>query len=162
MESLFFNLLQILTALHEKLAAMLRATEKHNAALRNNDIAAIQQAVKELDSISAQAKFLDKKREEIQRALEAKLHLPAGATLSETLVYAPAQAAQDLNKIAQSLRETTEAINQMVQINKILARQALQFNDILIKVLQPGQATYNPGGQTSVAKETVSLINRTV
>lgn len=162
MESLFFNLLQVLNELNDKLAEMLKATEKHNLALRNNDIEAIKEAVKELENVSAGAKFLDKKREEIQYTLEQKLQLPKGATLSETLVYAPAQAAQDLNKIAQSLRETTEAINHMVQINKILARQAMQFNDILIKVLQPGQATYNPGGQTSVAKETVSLINKTV
>ncbi|MCL5781224.1 MAG: flagellar protein FlgN [Firmicutes bacterium] len=162
MESLFFNLLQVLNELNDKLAEMLKATEKHNLALRNNDIEAIKEAVKELENVSAGAKFLDKKREEIQYTLEQKLQLPKGATLSETLVYAPAQAAQDSNKIAQSLRETTEAINHMVQINKILARQAMQFNDILIKVLQPGQATYNPGGQASVAKETVSLINKTV
>ncbi|MEW6698043.1 MAG: flagellar protein FlgN [Bacillota bacterium] len=162
MESLFFNLLQILTALKEKLTEMLQATERHNAALRNNDMQAIQEAVKELDTISAEAKFLDKKREEIQSALAMKLNLSKGAALSETLTHAPEKAAQDLNKIAQSLRDTTEAINNTVQLNKILTKQAMQFNNILIKVLNPSKATYNPSGKTSVENEKTSLLNKTI
>ncbi|MCL4439037.1 FlgN family protein [Desulforamulus profundi] len=162
MESLFFNLLQVLNELNDKLAEMLKATEKHNLALRNNDIEAIKEAVKELENVSAGAKFLDKKREEIQYTLEQKLQLPKGATLSETISYAPEQLSKDLHTAAQSLRETTNTINDMVQLSKILAKQALNFNDVLLKVMKPAQSTYNPAGKTAANQQSASLLNKTV
>lgn len=163
MESLFFSLLQALNALNANLTEMRKATEQHNEALRNNDIEAIKTVLKQLDNISAQTKSLDNKREEIQTKLENELGLNKGTTLSNTLAHAPAHMAQDLDKAANSLRETTAAINDLVQLNKILTQQALQFNDVLIKAIRPAQATYNPSGQTNAtSSKAPSLLNRTI
>ncbi|GAB6158054.1 hypothetical protein JCM39194_12540 [Desulfotomaculum varum] len=162
MESLFFNLGQLLTALQEKLADMLQATQKHNQALRQNDMAAIRQAVQELHAIAAQTRHLDRQREAVQAALEAQLNLPPGATLSETLRHAPAGLARELQKTAGSLRQLTEAINSLAELNKILTQNAMQFNQILLAGCQPAQTTYKPGGQAAVAAEPLSLLNKTV
>lgn len=162
MESLFFNLLQTLVELNEKLTEMLKATESHNKALRENDMAAVKEVLKQLEDISAQSKSIDKKREEIQRSLEEKLQLPQGAALSDTISRAPEHLTQDLNNAAASLRETTQSINKLVQLNNILTRQALHFNEVLLKVLKPTQATYCPNGQATVPKASTSLLNKTV
>ena len=163
MESLFFNLLQILNALDNNLKEMHKATEKHNLALKNNDIEGIKDALKELDTLSAQSKSLDKKREEIQSNLELALGLSQGASLSDTIAKAPAKIAQDLDQAATSLRETTAAIADLVQLNKILTQQGMQFNDVLLKVIRPAQATYNPSGQTAgTSGKAASLLNKTI
>ena len=162
MESLFFNLLQVLNALNAKLQEMLAATEKHNLALRSNDMENIKAALKELDSISPQTKFLDNQREDIQRQLEAKLKLPQGATLSQTLTQAPEKLAGDLQIAAESLRQTTKAIHQLVELNNILTRQALNFNELMLKALKPTKATYNPTGQTNASNVNTSLLNKTI
>ncbi|CCO09141.1 flagellar protein FlgN [Desulforamulus hydrothermalis] len=162
MESLFFNLSRLLSALQEKLADMLQATEKHNQALRHNDMEALRLALQELHAITAQTRQLDRQREAVQAALEAQLNLPAGATLSETLQHAPAGLAREMHKTAGSLRQLTEAINSMAALNKILTQNAMQFNQILLAGCQPAQTTYKPGGQATVAAEPLSLLNKTV
>lgn len=162
MESLFFSLTEILQALNDNMTAVRKATENHNQALRNNDMEGIKGALKELDVLAVQTKYLDSKREDIQGQLEAKLGLAKGASLSDTLTQAPAQYAEALKSAATTLRGTTAAIQEIVQLNKILTQQAMQFNDVLLKVIRPAKATYNPNGQADTTSKATSLLNRTV
>ncbi|WP_003544348.1 flagellar protein FlgN [Desulfotomaculum nigrificans] len=162
MESLFFELLQVLKALHEKLQEMLRATEQHNIALRHNDITGIKAALQQLDVISRQSKAIDSKREQIQRALEEKLQLSPGATLQETMALAPANIKKGLSDQAMALKETFEQLKNTVQLNKLLTQNAMHFNETILNMLRPAQATYCPSGQSNMAKDTPSLLNKTV
>ncbi|ABO50947.1 hypothetical protein Dred_2437 [Desulforamulus reducens MI-1] len=162
MESLFFSLLQVLTELNENLTAMLRATEAHNQALRANDMTTIKEVLKELDPISKQVRTFDTQREAIQASLEERLQLPKGSTLNKTLQHAPVHLVQDLNKVAQSLTDTTEAIQKIVEINNVLTKQALHFNEVLLNTMRPAKSTYNPTGQTSGNKPSTSILNKTI
>jgi len=162
MESLFFNLLQVLKLLNEKLAEMLQATEKHNLALRENDLESIKQFTKQLETISAQLKTVDYKREEIQVELEKLFHLPAGAALSEMIKLAPGGIKEELSAIAKSMKQTAAELTRLVELNDILTRQAIFFNNILLSALKPAPATYCPNGQTTEVKVSSLLLNKTI
>lgn len=162
MESLFFNLKDVLIELNEELNKMLQATEQHNQALRANDMASIKEVLKKLDLLSRQVKALDSQRESIQTSLEQGQKLPKGTTLTKTIAHAPQHLVQDLNKAASSLRETTAAIQRLVESNNILTKQALNFNEVLLKTIKPTKSTYNPTGQTTGSNPSTSILNKRI
>ncbi|GAB6180145.1 hypothetical protein JCM14036_14640 [Desulfotomaculum defluvii] len=163
MESLFFNLKDALIELNNELNKMLETTKQHNQALKDNDLEAIKEVLKELDLLSRRVKNLEAQRESIQTSLEEELKLPKGTILTKTIAHAPQHLVQDLNKAAHSLRETTTAIQKVVEINNILTKQALNFNTVLLKSIKPTKATYNPTGQTAGSSNTpTSILNKTI
>ncbi|MEG6521235.1 flagellar protein FlgN [Desulfotomaculum sp. 1211_IL3151] len=162
MESLFFNLKDLLRELNNELNKMLQATEQHNQALRANDLDAIKEILKELALVSRQIKILDAQRETVQTALEEGLKLPKGTTLTRTIAHAPQHLVQDLNRAAESLREITATIQNLVEINAILTKQAMNFNEVLLKTIKPIKSTYNPTGQTTDNTPATSILNKTI
>jgi len=164
MESLFYELLQVLERQREILKEMLSTARDHNMALRENDLGAIKEAVARGERAAARLKVEDQRREQLQAAIEKELGLPEGTPLSRVLPRAPEQCREALSLLAGEMRDTASNIARLVDLNGILTRRAMLFNEQILRLLKPGDgSTYQPTGKTaSPAGNAPSLLNRTV
>jgi flagellar biosynthesis/type III secretory pathway chaperone len=163
MESLCFALSQALQRQGEILQEMLAATRAHNQSLRQNDVVALQKIIGQEEEITKRLKEEDRKRKKAHTALANKFDLTGETSLSQLLPRLPALHRARLAHLATELKNTAGEIAGLVELNGILTRQALQFNEMLLKLLQPvHNSTYQPDGKSALEVGRPSLINKTV
>lgn len=163
MDSLFFSLIQVLGQEREILAEMLVEARKHNVALRQNDAEALRDVTGREEMLAGLLKPKDRRREEIHAGLEAALGLPAGTPLSGLLPSAPEQHRERLSQITVELREIVREVARLVELNSILTRRAMHFNEQILRLVKPGYTeTYQSFSAFSIpAGSQPLLINKT-
>jgi len=164
MESLFYDLLQVLERQREILVEMLAAARDHNEALRLNDVDAIREVAVRGERVAARLKAEDRRREQLQETLEKELGLQDGTPLSGVLPYAPAQYRESLSLLAGEMRDVAGDVARLVELNAILTRQAMLFNEQMLRLLKPwDDSTYQPTGRPAPpVGNSPLLINKTV
>lgn len=164
MESLFFDLFQVLERQREILKEMLTATRNHNHALRQNDMVILKEVISREEKISTRLKVEERQREHLQKALGKKLNLPANTPLRKLLPRLPEKHSAKLSGLATEMRNIAGEIAGLVALNHVLTRRAMHFNEQLLRLLKPIQnSTYQPDGKsTSPVSCSPSLINKTV
>lgn len=162
----FRSLLKQQLALLEK---MLAAARKQNGALRRNNREALSEAINELAALARQMELREAQRREAQRQLEEERHLPPAETLRELSANLPPAAAGELAALAKALQDRAGELAQLVKLNNLLTRNALQFNTRLLQAIAPavpgapapGQ-TYLSDGKVESGNNLLSLVDKSI
>lgn len=164
MDSLFSDLILVLGREREVLKEMLDAARKHNNALRLNDIEVLKDVTVNEERLNGRLKTEDLRREEIHLSLVTALGLPRETPLSGLLPYAPGRQGESLSRITSELKEIARGAARLVELNGILTRRAMQFNEQILRLVNTGYyETYQSYGTfTFPAKCQPLLINKTV
>ena len=164
MESLSFDLFQVLERQREILKEMLIAARNHNHALRQNDIVILKEIIGREEKISTRLQVEERQREQLQKALGRKLDLPEDAPLSKMLPSLPLKQSAKLCELTTEMRNIAAEIVRLVELNRVLTREAMHFNERLLKLLKPiHNNTYQPDGKSaSPVNCSSSLINKIV
>lgn len=164
MDSLFSDLIRVLGREREVLIEMLDAARKHNNALRQNEIEVLKDVTVNGERLNGRLKTEDHRREEVHLSLVTALDLPCETPLSGLLPYAPGQHRESLSRITSELKEIAREVARLVELNGILTRRAMQFNEQILRLVKPGYSeTYQSYGTfTFPAKCQPLLINKTV
>ncbi|MBC7324949.1 MAG: flagellar export chaperone FlgN, partial [Moorella sp. (in: Bacteria)] len=97
------------------------------------------------------------------RRLEQERGLPQAATLKELVAGIPQPEAGELEELKKSLADEAEKLTQLIKLNNLLTRNALEFNARLLRVIVRGpQHTYLQNGTMEDSSNLALLINRSV
>lgn len=163
MEPLLNDLRQILNGQNEVVDGLLAAAKEHNQALRDNDHVTIMSSVQKQERLSGKLRELDRRREEVQRQLARVCGLGDQVVLSKLLPHAPAPAAAELGRLAGELKEKLVELDEVNQLNGVLARRGLQFTQQLSRILTPGgSSTYQGSGQLRKEGKPLSILDKTI
>ncbi|MTI80219.1 MAG: flagellar protein FlgN [Firmicutes bacterium] len=163
MEPLFFELTEVLKQQKEVVKEMLTTAETQNEALRNVDVEALNDALKQLTIQTQQMAKLDPEREELQRKLENELGLNPGASVKEMLEKAPVDIKIELKQVQMELRKDFNKLQELNQLNKLLTKKAIQINSSIMKMYNPNDSqTYQGSGEVKSKDQSTKMLNKTV
>ena len=166
MESLFFDLEQILKQQNIILQDLVQAADGHSQALRNNDHKQILHWVKEQESLSNHLLQLDRKREEIQQAMGDQVNIQPPVTLNKLIEYIPVtETGRSILELSEEIKKQLSELSFINQRNEVLAKRGLSFIEQVKGILQPrGGATYHSKGQVIEQDKgkSNSLLNKTI
>lgn len=163
-EQLFSKLHRLMKEQEEIIDRLISAGEEQAECLRKNDIKKLQQIVQRQNILSAGLKALEKKRVQVQGALEKELDLPAGSALRELAARAGDPKRGQLEKLGLSLKEKINNLQQINELNRILTSRALQFTNFMLNIIcaQAPNAGYTRNGSIKPGRENKSRINKSV
>lgn len=163
MEPLFFELLEVLKQQQQVVQQMNSAAQQQSEALRQNDTAALNNAVNQLQKLTMHMAQLDPQREELQRKLAEQLGLTADSTLTAMLPHAPAAVKEQLTTLQGQLQQDFEKLQQHNELNKVLTQRAMQVTAGVLKIFQGNSSQiYQPGGKTKTSDPALQVLNKTV
>ncbi|MCG8401519.1 MAG: flagellar protein FlgN [Firmicutes bacterium] len=164
MESLFFELTQILARQGEILKEQLKASQEQNEALLRLDNEKLDAAVKRLEELSGQMTELDQKREAVQRQLEQALNMKPGATIMQLLPKAPFELIFKLKDLSKTMKADLQQLSGLNEINNILTRRVLQVNEALLEIFKSGgdKKTYQHSGEVKHSHRSTAVLDKTV
>jgi flagellar biosynthesis/type III secretory pathway chaperone len=166
MESLFFDLIEILKQQEQIIASSLATAKEHNLGLRNNDANVILAVVKKQEALSKKLQAQDRRREAIQQQLAQYCGLDKQAGLTVLLQYAPVSVptvARDLEQLAITLKESIAQLFEINQLNAVLAKRGLMFTEHLRKIIFPvNNNTYLGSGALNKESKPLSVFDKTI
>lgn len=161
MESLFFELKQILTEQSKTISELLTAAKAHNLALQENDIAAISAAIKQQQALADNLTAQERIREALQIKLAQYFDLPEDITLKQLMNHAPSD--KGLSSLAQEMNSNLEQLAAVNQLNNALSNNGMLFLQKFRAILQPAiGTTYQGTGQVRQQRATVSTMNKSI
>ncbi|MDO7788340.1 flagellar protein FlgN [Desulforamulus aquiferis] len=159
------SLYEILKLQNEKVIELKEVAQEHNLAMQKNDIETILTVVKRQESLILLLAQQDKKREAVQEQLAKHLGgVEGNPTLSQLLEKSPeSKAKSELIRMAEKSKENLKALNELNQLNNVLARRGLIFSQQLRNLIQPRDGnTYQGTGEIKTQDKVISVINRTI
>lgn len=158
--------LELLAELKSALEEMRSATRDQLEALKAGDRQGIWEAVYRQEDLILRLADLEERRGSLQAALEEELGLPAGAPLSEVLLYLPEEEAAACAGLHARLRNVLLEIKELNFTCALLAKRALYVNGRLLEISGGTAAApglYGPGGQPRAgAPDAPPLMNASV
>lgn len=163
MESLFFNLSNILKLQNQTIVEILDAAREHNKALRKNDIAVILATAYKQEELSRKLKDQEKRRVEALKKLAVKYGLGEKPTLNMLLSYASETTAGELNELSRSLKNSLQLVSEMRDLNYVLARRGQIITEQLLRKVRPKSGgTYLGSGKMKDHGKLLSVVDRTI
>ncbi|NQS76327.1 MAG: flagellar protein FlgN [Peptococcaceae bacterium] len=166
MQSLYFDLRQVLEKQGNVVNSMVEATQEHNQALQNSDSVEILATVARLEELSQRLQGLDKEREKLQGHLARRHGLQGDVTLQQLWSHIKVPAvANDLDMLSAGLQKDLEQLAVVNQLNNMLAQRGLAFTKQLMRTINPGCDTYAGGGQLKTEtndRAVISIIDKTI
>lgn len=162
MESLFTQLIEVLSQQHQLVQQMNRAAQQQGLALGENDTTALNKALKELEKLTLTMAQLDPQREALQAKLAQQLGLAADSTLTALLPYAPKAAKPQLTDLQGQLQDQFRQLQNHNETNKILTHRSMQITSAVLKIFKGSNQTYQPGGQRQTKDPAAQLLNKQV
>lgn len=139
------------------------ACEEQMAALRDNDVNAIETAVKRINILVADMTAAEEERRRIQTALDNELGLAPGSTLADVLPYADGETRQKLDTLLKGMRSKTDLLREVNKINAIMTRRALTLNRLILNAVNPEEGlTYGVDGGVGQGNFRKLLVNKTI
>ena len=163
MIQLYYDLEQTMQKQYELAALVLKETQKHNQALRKNDLEAINSCVTGLENLGLKMRALDKNREIVTSQLEEQLNLAPGAKLTEIAAQSPEDISFRLLYLRREIRRCLDELKEQVEFNNLLTRNALRFNNMMLGIFrQAAGATYGNSGQVRDGAGFGAALNKSV
>lgn len=163
MESLFLELKNILEIQKQSLEQLLDTARVHNRALRQLNTEVLNLILRKEEEITALIRKQDKKRESITENMAQKLGLPKDITLNGLVAKAPLTIKEALNDLVDSVNHLVLELTEINGINGALSKQAMRFNEMLLKVIAPVKnQVYAPGGRMTEDNQSVLLLDKKV
>ncbi|MFX4261979.1 flagellar protein FlgN [Pelotomaculum propionicicum] len=154
---------KILKLQNQTIAELLEAARAHNTALRKNDIKLILATAYKQEEISRKLIDQDKRREATQKKLADKYGLGGQPTLNMLLSHASEITARELDKLSRSLKASLTQVDEMKNLNNILARRGLIMTEQLMRILRPKSgSTYMGSGKMKDRGKLLSVLDRTI
>jgi len=142
---------------------LLELARRQSEALRRNDTASLAALAREMAGPAARLAENEQLRLAVQGRLALVLDLPEGAGLGELLLRSPDDIKELLAEVTPAISDQLKNLVVVNEINRLLTRRAINFNEKLLEVLNPGSGrTYRSTGEVRENGGSVSLINRTV
>ncbi|MDF9409133.1 flagellar protein FlgN [Pelotomaculum isophthalicicum JI] len=145
------------------MAGLYSVCEEQMAALRDNDVGAIEEAVKRVNSLIADMTAAEEERQRIQAALDTELGLSPGSRLADVLPYASGEIREKLDILLKGMRSKADLLREVNKINAIMTRRALTLNRIMLNAINQGEGlTYGVDGGVGQGSFKKLLVNKTV
>ncbi|OPX88926.1 MAG: FlgN protein [Pelotomaculum sp. PtaB.Bin104] len=157
------SLVDCLTREDGLMAGLYSACEEQMAALRDNDVEAIEAAVKRVNNLIADINAVEEERLRIQAALDTELGLSPGSRLADVLSHASGETREKLDMLLKKMRSKADLLSEVNKINAIMTRRALTLNRLILRAFNPvGELTYQGNGVVEQGASIKSLVNKTV
>lgn len=161
-DSLFSSLLNLMKQHEELLKKLLQVGGIQQEALRTNNVELLDGAVTGINSIAGQLAELEQKRLGVQREAELHLGLAEDSSMQVLLPFAPDLLRDELEECRRKLLQNTELFKEMNNANQVLTKNAIRFNNLMLKVMLPPDETYGGDGNITGAGRRKTLVNRTI
>ncbi|MBO8167953.1 MAG: flagellar protein FlgN [Thermoanaerobacteraceae bacterium] len=162
MERLFKHLRELLVKQNEIIEELIALGERETEALKENDIKNLAQIVREQEQVGVQLAEMEKERLALQEELAAKLPAARDAGLKDILRMSALSHTEELEQLADKLKENYRQLQVLNETNKLLIRQSLSYVNKILSVLTPQEEkTYHRSGMVK-QKTATSTIDRTV
>ncbi|OPX94323.1 MAG: FlgN protein [Pelotomaculum sp. PtaB.Bin104] len=156
-------LIDCLTREDGLMAGLYSACAEQMAALRDNNVEAIEEAVKRVNNLVTSLTTAEEERRRIQTALDAELGLSPGSTLADVLPHASGETKEKLNTLLKEMRSKADLLREVNKINAIMTRRALTFNRLILNAVNPEEGlTYGVDGGVGQGSYKKLLVNKTV
>lgn len=163
MESLFEELKMVLEEQQEILTQLTNTAREHNRALRQLDMELLKDAVEQEERLASLLHQQEQRRREIVAGLTELLRVLDEVSLRQLTELAPDSYKKDLQVLQQTLLETSSELMDITETNRLLTKQALRVNDILLKVSGfQSNAVYAPSGKMAGEGQSLSLLDHKV
>lgn len=163
MESFYLELKGMLEAQKSIMDQLYDTAREHSRALRQLNTEVLQSAVRKEEELTAALRKIDREREKVTGILAEKLGLPGDAVLSAFIDKAPPSIKEDLNGLLRHMGKTAMELVGVNEVNRLLTRQAMQVNQVVLKALGPRQNTvYNQDGRAMERVQSMSLVNKKI
>lgn len=159
---LFTSLLDLLKQHEELFKKLLQVGGRQQDALRTNNIELLDGAVTAINEVVDQLEVLEKKRLGVQNAAELHLGLPEDSSMQALLQFAPATLVDELVDSRRLLQHSTELFREMNNVNQVMTKNAIRFNNYMLKTLLPPEETYGGDGTLTGAGRRDTLVNKTI
>jgi len=145
------------------MAGLYSACEEQMAALRDNDVEAIEKAVKRVNNLVTGLTAAEEERRQIQAALDIELGLSAGSTLADVLRHTSGKTKETLTTLLKKMRSKADLLREVNKINAIMTRRALTLNRLMLSAINPEEGlTYKVDGGVGQGSYKKMLVNKTV
>lgn len=159
----FDRLVDCLTREDGIMTGLCAACEAQMKALRDNDVPAIDLAVKEVYRLVAGLAAAEEERREIQAALDRELGLAEGSTLRDLLPHTSGVTKETLTILLKKMRSKADLLREVNNINAIMTKRALTFNRLILSAVNPDEGlTYRMDGGVGQGSYKELLVNKTV
>lgn len=156
-------LIDCLTRADVIVAGLYEACEEQKAALRDNDLQAIEESVKRVNKLLAELTAAEEERRRIQDTLDIELKLSPGGRLSDVIPHTSGAARETLETLLKKMRSKTELLKEVNKINAIMTRRALSINRLVLRAFNPvGELAYQGNGVIEQGTSIKKLINKTI
>jgi flagellar biosynthesis/type III secretory pathway chaperone len=163
MHNLFIQLLDCLNIQKNVALKLLEAAQLNLEALKKNNFTAMQASVNKQEILTGEIAKTQQICFEWQIKIENELRLPAGTAISSLSAFAPDNLGNELVSLIQELRDLFVKIQNINEINNLLAQNALAFNEQLINIFLPKERiTYKENGVLDKKQPGISRLNLTV
>ncbi|NHM28195.1 flagellar protein FlgN [Desulfofundulus sp. TPOSR] len=164
MQGLMEELVSILKAELAALEKMAVAAEKLNDALRKNSGDSLNEATRELEFLARQMEELKAASTRVQECAGRACGLSPGAPLAELVAaLPPVPGRQEAMNLVAELRGKARELADLIQLNNLLAQNALRFCDRLLRAIAPAPAkTYLPDGAMDKGGTGPSFVDKSV
>ena len=160
MFSLFEQLLDCLQQQKNAAASILEVSRQHLEALKKCRHEEIKQAVSRQEILIREVGEIQKHCSARQLVLVKELGLPGDTVLSALVFHAPETLLGELQCIMEDLRALFLKIHDINETNKSLTLNALELNELLIRIFLPTQGqTYKGDGAVANKQPGISRLN---
>ncbi|HHU31889.1 MAG: flagellar protein FlgN [Zhaonellaceae bacterium] len=157
MKECIASLQSILERQNHLVLELLRLGEEELEALKTDDLQALQEVIKDQQSLGESLAKLEQERLELQDYLAQKYNMPKGFTLKE-LAESQVPGSQEIMPLGQTLADNYSKLQELNETNNLLIRQSLSLINKMLSVFsQQSGATYGPSGQVSANSSSLKL-----
>lgn len=164
MESLFYKFKKILEQQDQIIIDLIEVASEHNLALRGNDSEAIINSIKKQELLVDELKRLDEIREQLQTNITQDLNLESDLTLKDIIEALEQRGTLfGLDEISEDLIKHFNQLAEIVRLNKLLAKNGLQFIEQLKQIYNPHKInTYQSTGKMETQSISLAMFNKTI
>lgn len=151
-EELLNNLFNLLRREDGLLGGLAAAARDQTVALKDNSLEAIRASVRRLNAIVAEMDELEKERLAVQEALERELGLAPGSALTDVIASTRGGEREKLAFFLDSMRGKARLLREANHINAAMNRQAMAFNRVVLKAIDPAIAGFTYGSRGAIER----------
>ena len=158
------SLMNCLSRENNLLDFLLQVCTEQMEALKSGDHKEVETAVGKAGHLINGLNTLEEERLRNKQILDAELGLDADSTFADLLPYISNDNWHEVNALRQNMQDKAERLRGINEINSIMTKQVLNFNEAMINVMNPKEdLTYGASGSRSgVARPGRTLLNKTV
>jgi flagellar biosynthesis/type III secretory pathway chaperone len=157
------QLIECLNKEDQILSLLLPACEDQLEALKTNNHEAVETAVGKVSHLLNGISTIEEERILHKESLDDALGLERDSSLGDLVELLDERYVDQIRLLHESMSSKAERIREVNELNDIMTRIAINFNETMINALHPKEnLTYGAAGLNNVSGGKLSLVNKTV